>query len=120
MKPTVLLAQVPVQTEATLLVLGQQLGLRIKSVPSICFRATLTQLLCDAESTYPADETVEESMLVMAGLDEKLTDRFLQELRQRQIKIALKAMLTQTNASWTLAELYHELCRERAAIASGK
>lgn len=113
MKPTVLMAQLPVQTEATLLVLGQQLALRMKSVPSICYRASIRQLLNDEEPTYLADITVTEPMLLMSGLDDVQTSTLLQELNQRHIAIPLIASLTDAMDVRSLSSIYHELCHKR-------
>lgn len=56
-----------------------------------------------------------EPLLIFCHFSEKQLNRFLQSLRRLEVS-CLKAVLTPSNAGWTLRALYHELCRERLQL----
>ena len=99
MRPTVLLFQTNPQKTLSVRILAQKLGLRV---------------LVAAPAPLPGE------MLVMAWLNGKITDLFLQGLRRAHAGVALKAVLTPTNSAWTPRALYAELQREHEAMAAGK
>jgi hypothetical protein len=54
-------------------------------------------------------------------MDNAQVNRFLQTAKQmRYAPVALKAILTPTNAEWTPAQLCRELKDERAAVMRGE
>ncbi len=53
----------------------------------------------------------DELMVLYRFSDEKLS-QLLRELRKSNAQVDLKAVLTDTNCSWTLLELYDEVLRE--------
>ena len=56
-----------------------------------------------------------EEMLVMAGFSQKRLSDFLRFFREKQLRrVALKAMLTPSNATWSGAELLWHLKQEQA------
>ncbi len=60
-------------------------------------------------------------MLVFADFDDKDLDDFLAGYKEAGIEpIALKAVVTPANMSWTFVELYHELVQERKAYESAQ
>ena len=61
-----------------------------------------------------------EPLLVMAGFDEKLLDRFLAAMRSEQLSISMKAVLTENNANWNALQLAGHIDQERRAIQSRK
>lgn len=66
----------------------------------------------------PALPVDSPAALIMNGLDRARLDGFLARLREGGVSIPLKAMVTPTNQSWTLAALLAELERERDAFAA--
>ena len=54
--------------------------------------------------------------LVLWGLDRKALDDFLDRLRQAQVSIPLKAVVTDTNRAWTFDSLLKELAAERREV----
>lgn len=76
--------------------------------------------LCGGPGPAEAPETPADfpAALIMNGLDRTRLDSFLKELRAGGVSIPLKAMVTPTNQSWTLAALLAELVREREAFAA--
>ena len=59
-------------------------------------------------------------MLVMCGLSSPQFSAFLNALRQNRCTVALKAVLTETNAGWTSTRLHRELEAEHAALQKAK
>ena len=67
-----------------------------------------------ASAPVPA---VPEPVLVFCGLHGPQLDHMLSALRRMEVpRGVMKAVLTPTNAAWSFAALYAELCRERAAV----
>ena len=65
-------------------------------------------------------EPFAEEMLLMAGFAPQTLDAFLRAFRScRVAPVALKAVLTETNAGWDSVRLHEELCRERDALSRG-
>lgn len=56
-----------------------------------------------------------EPILIFCHLTSAQLDRLLPSLRRIQV-LCLKAVLTPTNAQWTLRALYEELCKERSQL----
>lgn len=67
-----------------------------------------------------ASPALSESLLVMCHLSDKRMDKLLFELRRADAKLSYKAVLTPTNAGWTLPRLMLEMQREKAAYAQKK
>lgn len=63
-----------------------------------------------------AGESFREEMLVMCGLPSPLFSAFLNALRQNRCTVALKAVLTETNAGWSSIRLLRELAAEHEAM----
>lgn len=57
-------------------------------------------------------------MLVLCNFSEARLDALLQGMRRSGIRIALKAMLTESNAGWTFLQLYEELLKEHAIMTN--
>ena len=113
MRPTVLLFQTNPQKTLSVRILAQKLGLRVLA-------AAPAQLDLPLADILEQGEPLPGEMLVMAGLNGKITDLFLQGLRRAHAGVALKAVLTPTSSAWTPRALYAELQREHEAMAAGK
>lgn len=59
---------------------------------------------------------LQEEMLVLCNFSEARLDALLQGMRKSGVRIALKAMLTESNCSWTFLQLYEELQEEHARM----
>ena len=57
-----------------------------------------------------------DEMLLFVNFSNPLLDRFLTESRKARASVALKAVLTPTNAAWTSAQLHNEISREHEAM----
>lgn len=62
-----------------------------------------------------------EEMLLMSGFDDQLLQEFLAFFTLEGVRrVALKAMLTPTNASWNASELHRHLSAEHAQFQKMK
>ncbi len=93
------------------------LKLRIKKVPRedyekpVGYLAGQKELPCPSKS-YEGDE-LDAPMLVMVGLDRFKMDAVLSCLRSPKMpKIDYKAVLTPTNQTWSVLQLFEELKKE--------
>ena len=89
------------------------------AVPQSDFSQTVGALL----GVLPKSSAVcmapfKESMLIMAGLERKQMERFLDLLREENVKIPYKAMVTPTNLTWQCDALIKELKKEHEQIRS--
>lgn len=68
-----------------------------------------------------AQPVIPHEMLVMEGFNATSMDRLFAAMRRAKIPgIALKAVVTPTNAGWTFYELYEELKKEHEQMTGGK
>ena len=65
------------------------------------------------------EKQFEGEMLVMHALDNRQFNSFLDSLRSFDISVPLKAVVTDTNISWSSEKLHRELSSERKAISAG-
>lgn len=63
-----------------------------------------------------AGEELEQEMMVFAGLGNPKLDELLKAMRRVGVRIDYKAILTETNCTWTVPELYRELAAEHEAM----
>ncbi|MFR8977298.1 MAG: DUF3783 domain-containing protein [Christensenellales bacterium] len=69
----------------------------------------------------PAGAGFEDEMLVMANFPAEMMNAFLGLFRRMGIApVALKAMLTPTNAAWDSEKLHAEIAGEHQAMMNGK
>lgn len=60
---------------------------------------------------------MEEELLVFCGFSDEGLDELLENLKKAGVpKIPLKAVLTETNAGWTIYQLYGQLREEHAQM----
>lgn len=119
MRPTVLLFHLSEEKCRAVQSLAESLQLRALPVPPELSAAPLAEILTGTAAPAPT-EPLEEEMLVLANVPNVLMDLFLKGLRQQHTPVALKAVLTPTNETWTPARLQRELGRERDALAAGR
>ncbi len=118
--PTLLLFNIPPWKRARIQVQALRCACRLQPVPPELYGRTLGDILSGAAAAGPAEEPFTEELLVMAGLNDRQMDALLSGLRRQKVSVALKAVVTPTNAGWTANALYAELCREREAFAAGR
>ena len=122
MRPTILTFNLNENRLSRLRFLCMKLGLLVKPVPAEDFCQPISALcgLSAPAEASPA-EAFPEEMLIFCHMDNAQVNRFLQTARQmRFAPVALKAVLTPTNAAWTPVQLCAELKDERAAVMKGE
>lgn len=73
-----------------------------------------------APAESEAQERIPGEMLVLCGLSSPQFSALLNALRQNRCMVSLKAVLTETNASWDSIRLNRELAAEHAALQQVK
>ena len=100
--------------------LSLKLGLRCVEVTPEDFSKTLGALCGRADSAEAgvADDalTVGGEMLVMDSLSVAQFHALLDGLRRERAAVALKAVVTESNARWSAGRLYRELSAEHQAM----
>ena len=98
-----------------------RLGIRVQAVDPADFGQTVGALAGVLPRTADAPAApLPGEMLVMTHFRPGLLEGMLQGFRAAHIPpVALKAMLTDTNAAWTAPALYAEIAKEHAAMHSG-
>ena len=93
------------------------LRVRIRSVEANQYGLTLEDLLGRSEEKAPVEEEFSDPMLVFCNLPHEKLDHLLTAMGRAGLpRIALKAMLTPTNRTWTSQQLWTELRREHEAM----
>ena len=68
----------------------------------------------DAEAALNLPMTINEELLILCGLSDEKLDELLARLKKAGVpRTVLKAVVTETNARWTVYELYSHLLEER-------
>lgn len=95
-------------------------GLRLRPVEAAETGRTVAALAGGSApgGEVPAADPIPEPMLVFCHLTEPQFNRLLAALRKEGTGNCLKAVLTPTNAGWSLSSLYRELCKERLSMGS--
>lgn len=121
MKPTILTFNLSDARLSKLRFLCMKLGVLVKDIPAADFGQPIGALCGLADRTEAEAGAFPEEMLVFCHMDNTAVNRFLQTAKQmRYAPVALKAILTPTNAEWTPVQLCDELKRERQAVLQGE
>ena len=93
------------------------LRVRIRPVEADQYGLTLEDLLGRSEEKAPVEEEFSDPMLVFCNLPHEKLDHLLTAMGRAGLpRIALKAMLTPTNRTWTSQQLWTELRREHEVM----
>lgn len=68
------------------------------------------------ESGAEENERYQQPLLLFCGVPDSVLSAFLEGLRKQNVKIPLKAWLTEENSGWTLKRLYRELKAEHESL----
>ena len=114
---TVLMYNCDDEQWATLRQIFLMLRVRIRPVEADQYGLTLEDLLGRSEEKAPVEEEFSDPMLVFCNLPHEKLDHLLTAMGRAGLpRIALKAMLTPTNRTWTSQQLWTELRREHEAM----
>ena len=121
MRPTILTFNLNENRLSKLRFICMKLGLAVRPVPAEeCCQPISALCGLSAPADAAPAEAFSEEMLIFCHMDNAQVNRFLQTARQmRFAPVALKAILTPTNAAWTPAQLCAELKQERQAVMQG-
>ena len=121
-QPTLLMYNLSGERARAISMAAMRLKIRVRRVEPEEYGLPLA-ILCGLEAEAPEAVQVqpfEDEMLVMALFPAGMMNAFLQAMRRMGVApVALKAVLTPTNAAWDSVRLHEELSREREAILSG-
>ena len=97
-----------------------RMGIRIKNIPTDQTGQTIGYL-AGYEGFEEQEErsvpTLEEEMMVMKNFSNRRLDELLENLRRAGVpRIALKAVITDSNCKWRFCDLYQELQKEHDAM----
>ena len=102
---------------------AMRLKIRVRAVEKQEYAQTIAALCGMEEGTDAvyAGEGFEDEMLVMAHFPAGMMNTFLGLFRRMGIApVALKAMLTPTNAAWNSEKLHEEIAEEHLAMSRGE
>ena len=118
--PLILAANIQPEKLGKLRFLCLRLGIRVQLVEQRAFGCAVGALVAGtAVPTRGKWAPFEDELLVMADFHPGMLDAFLGGFREMGIKpIPLKAMLTETNAEWTLEHLHRALKEEHEQMAA--
>lgn len=101
-------------------VLSVRLNYRCMDVPPEKQGNSLRALLLEKDSGERGFVPFSEEMLVMNGFPMGDLDFFLDELRRTGNGVGLKAVVTETNVSWSALQLHHTLMLEVISLGGKK
>lgn len=118
--PTVLAANILPEKLGKLRFLCLRLGIQVNIVEQRCFGCTVGGLVAGTAAPVRGKwAPFADEMLVMANFRPGMLDAFLAGFREMGIpSVPLKAMLTETNADWTLERLHAALREEHEQMAA--
>ena len=119
MNPMILCYNIQPEKLGRMRVLCLRLGIRVRVAQPAEFALPIGVLagVADAPKNLAPAEPFDDEMLVMAHFQPGMLDAFLDGFRQSRIpSVALKAMLTPTNAAWPGHELHRAVAEEHAQM----
>lgn len=119
--PTILLYNLNGERGRQIKLICLPLRIRARNVFPEEYGLTLSQLLNGEKPVSPGSAPFSDEMLLMADLAPSQMNRFLQAFRKKKLSpVALKAVLTATNAGWDSCKLHSELSLEHEAMLRGE
>lgn len=99
-----------------------KLGILIKPVPPERFDHHIASIIGLSEpEAEPSTNSFDDEMLLFHCLSDHQLNTFLATCKQQRFApVALKAVVTPDNSTWTAVELHAELQQERQAVLKGE
>ena len=117
MKPKILLFNINIFKQSSIIALCSELEMEAAPVPSSQMGNSIGNIFSQTAKGREPSLVFHDEMLVFCGLSSQQLDAFLASYRKKGIPpIPLKAVLTQYNAKWTPYRLCSELKKEHNAI----
>ena len=122
MKPTIYTFNLSETRLAKLRFICFKLGILVKPVPPERFDHHIATIIGLSEpETEPSTNTFADEMLLFHHLSDHQLNQFLVTCKQQRFApVALKAIVTPDNSTWTAVELHAELTQERQAVLKGE
>lgn len=119
---TILLYNMTPERERQIMPIAISNGVRVKKVPPGDYGRKLGALAgregYESEESPGEEEGFNDEMMVMIDFDSATFNQFLNDFRKYKVKsVALKAVLTETNAQWNSAELHRQIREEHDALS---
>ena len=96
------------------------LKIRVEAVKPEFFSATIGELAAGLPAKNALEGKSEknqtDSLLVFCEVEDQKVDVILQKLRQKEISITYKAVMTDSNKKWNVHRMYLEMEAERHAF----
>lgn len=116
----ILLYNIESGKEIKIKMLCRKLNIGFRTVKKEEYGYKIAYLLgMSGDDTESGGEDFCDEMLLLCDLGGGMLNIFLSRLRKQETPVAIKAVLTETNAQFSSYELYRELSAEHAAIKSG-
>ena len=117
MKSGILLFNINIFKQSSIIALCNELGIDAIPVPSAQMGNTIVNIFSGKTSAKEPSLKFDDEMMVFCGLSSEQLDLFLTSYIKKNIQpIPLKAVLTQFNANWTPYRLCSELKKEHNAL----
>ena len=104
--------------------IARAFGMKVLPVAPADAGKTVAQLLGEVETRSPRTLVLEPgaypSALVLANFKDKDVDTLLDLMKQAQVNIPLKAVVTPTNRNWVFGDLLAHLQEEHTAFTAAK
>ena len=116
--PTVLCYNFPAQRAARLRATCESLGCRARFVAPEEFGLRLGFLagVLELDDTIETGEPFSQETLLLAGFNDGQLTLLLRELKKHDLNVPLKALLTETNATWSSYALHRHISAEWAEL----
>lgn len=120
-KKTALLYRIDSEQTAIIEQIFSPMGISVKTVGESEYHQPLSMLVFGIGK---ADEKIDgydidEPMMILHGLDRNMLDKAITALRKNDVIIALKAITTPTNLSWSSVKVFMNLKEECESFKKG-
>ena len=116
----ILLFNINIIKQSSITSLCREMGIDVHISKKEDFNKTVGEIAGMANSSYqsiPKPVPFKDEMIVFCGMDPDMVEAFLLQYHLREIEpVALKAVMTKYNTSWTPGRLCAELKKEHEAI----
>ncbi len=120
-KPKILCYNIASDTVSAVTREAKKLGIETLSVLPESYSLPLLSIASGVKANanpLVSSAALPEGMLVFVNFSDTMLDVFLGVMREKSIRVSLKAVLTPHNAVWDAHTLYNELCRERKELSN--
>lgn len=123
MKPVVLWYKVDKAKISRLRPVLSLMGVELRDISGSALSDRIGYLACPEEFENTAEQPIGGSapgfeFMLFCGMEKPMLDKVLDFMKKNRLNVSNKAMLTETNADWSLGRLLGEINAERQMIAA--